>query len=77
MLLKIEHVCGSLSLDDHKSNHLTLEVEIFFDNSTPATGLSMESSSQKPKVPSHSRHRHHRKEEKQNLHTKNYKAKLE
>jgi hypothetical protein len=60
-----------------KGIHLTLEVKTSFDNSTRATGSSIESSSQKPAVPTDSHHRHHWKEEEENLHTKSYTAKLE
>jgi hypothetical protein len=51
-------------------------VKTSFDNSKPATGSNTESSSQKSEVPTDSHHRHHRKEE-ENMHTQNYKAKLE
>jgi hypothetical protein len=57
--------------------HLTLEVKISFNNSTPATGSNTESSSQKLAVPTDSCHRHHQKEEEEKLHIKGYKAKLE
>jgi hypothetical protein len=60
-----------------KSINLALEVKTSSDNSTPAMGSSTESSSQKPAVPTDSRHRHHLKEEEENLHIKSYKAKLE
>jgi hypothetical protein len=58
-----------------KGIHLALKTS--FGSSTPAIGSSMESSSQKPGVQTDSRHRHRQKEEKENLHTKSYKAKLE
>jgi hypothetical protein len=77
VLQKIEHVYRSISLDYQKSNHLTLELKTFFGNSTPMTGLSTESSSQKSRVPIDSHHRHRQKEEMKNLHIKSYKAKLE
>jgi hypothetical protein len=60
-----------------KSIHLALEVKISFGNSTPVLGSSMESSSQKRAVPTDSHHQHCEKEEKENLYTKGYKAKLE
>jgi hypothetical protein len=61
-----------------KDIHLTLEVKTSFDNSTPATGFSMGSSTQKPGLPTDSHQWLHRKREKRrNLHTKSYKAKLE
>jgi hypothetical protein len=60
-----------------KGIHLALEVKTSFVNSTPMMGSSMESSSQKTGVPIDSHHWHHWKEEKENLHTKRYKAKLE
>jgi hypothetical protein len=57
--------------------HLGLEVKTFFGNSTTMTRFNTESSSQKPGVLTDSHHRHRWKEEKENLHTKSYKAKLE
>jgi hypothetical protein len=45
----------------HNSIHLALKVKIFFDNSTPATGPSMESSSQKPGLSTASHQQHRRK----------------
>jgi hypothetical protein len=60
-----------------KGIHLAPEVKTSFGNSMPAMGSSMESSSQKPGVPTDSRYRQHRKEGKENLHTKIYKAKHE
>jgi hypothetical protein len=53
-----------------KGIHLPLEVKTSFDNSTPVMDSSAESSSQKPGASS-------AKEEKENLHTKSYKPKLE
>jgi hypothetical protein len=53
-----------------KGIHLALEVKTSFGNSTPVIGSSTESNSQKPGAPISSRHQHHRKEEKENLHTK-------
>jgi hypothetical protein len=41
-----------------KGIHLALEVNTSFDNSMPTTGSSMESSSQKPRVPINSHHWH-------------------
>jgi rubrerythrin len=64
VLQKIEHVCEAF--------HSMIK-----GNSTPATGSSTESNSQKPRVPTDNHHRHHQKEEKENIHTKSYKAKLE
>jgi hypothetical protein len=61
----------------HKNIHLALEVKTFFSNSTPAMGSSTESSTLKPGHPTDNHHRHRQKEEKDNLHTKCYKAKLE
>jgi hypothetical protein len=60
-----------------KDIHLALEMKTSFDNSTPATSSSVESSSQKPGVPTDSRHRHRQKAEKENVHMKCYKVKLE
>jgi hypothetical protein len=39
-----------------KGIHLALEVKITFGSSTPVTGSSTESSSQKPGVPTNSHH---------------------
>jgi hypothetical protein len=50
-----------------KGIHLTLEVKTSFRNSTPATGSSTGSSSQKPGVPTDSHHRHHWKRGKKKL----------
>jgi hypothetical protein len=47
-----------------KGIHLVLEVKTSFGNSMPATGSSIESSSQKPEIPTDSHHRHRRKKEK-------------
>jgi hypothetical protein len=60
-----------------KNIHIALRVKTSFDNSTPMMGSSTESSSQKSGAPTNSRHWHHRKEEKENMHTKSYKAKFE
>jgi hypothetical protein len=60
-----------------KGTDFAVEVKTSFGNSTPAMGSSTESSSQKPRVPTDSRHQHRWKEEKENIHTKSYKAKLE
>jgi hypothetical protein len=58
--------------------HLTLEVKTFLSNSTPATGLSTESSPQKSGHLTDYRHRHRQKRGRErNLHTKSYKAKHE
>jgi hypothetical protein len=59
-----------------KGIHLALKVKTSFGNSTPAMGLCADSSSQKPRIPTDSHHRYHWKEEKENMHTKRYKAKL-
>jgi hypothetical protein len=59
-----------------KGIHLALEVKTSFGNSTPATGFSTESISQKPAVATDNHHQHRRKEEKENLHIKSYKAKV-
>jgi hypothetical protein len=47
-----------------KGIHLALEVKTSFSNSMPVAGSSMESSSQKPRVPTDSNHRHREKREK-------------
>jgi hypothetical protein len=53
-----------------KGIHLALEVNTSFGNSMSVMGSSMESSSQKHRVPTDNRHQHRREEEKENLHTK-------
>jgi hypothetical protein len=54
-----------------KDIHLALEVKTSFGNSTPTTGSSTESSTQKPGLPTDSCQRLSRKREKmRNLHTK-------
>jgi hypothetical protein len=58
-----------------KGIHLTLEVKTSCDNSTPVTGSSTESSSQKPEFPTNNHHRHRWKEE--DMHRKSYKVKLD
>jgi hypothetical protein len=76
VLQKIEHVCGSVSLNDqeHSPHH---RGEDLLQQLYACDGSSTESSSQKPGVPTDSHYQHHRKEENENLHTKSYKAKLE
>jgi hypothetical protein len=64
VLQKIEHICGSVHLDD-KGIHLALEVKTFLSNSTPTMGPSMESSHQKSRPPTDSSHWHHRKRERE------------
>jgi hypothetical protein len=49
-----------------KGIHRALEVKTSFGKSTPTTGSSTESSSQKPGVPTDNHHQHHQKEEKEN-----------
>jgi hypothetical protein len=61
----MEHVLAEVILSYIKYNHLALEVKTFFVNSTHATGPSTKSSPQKPRLPTDSRHRHHRKREKE------------
>jgi hypothetical protein len=46
-----------------KGIHLALEMNTFFGNSTTLMGFSAESSSQKPTVPTDSRHPHRWKRE--------------
>jgi hypothetical protein len=60
-----------------KGIHLALGVKTYFDNSTPVMGSRTKSSSQKPVVPTNICHRHHRKEEKENMYTESYKANIE
>jgi hypothetical protein len=60
-----------------KGIHITLKVKTSFGSFMPVIGSSTESSFQKPRVPTDSHHRHRQKEENENLHMKNYKAKLE
>jgi hypothetical protein len=47
----------------HKSIHLALEVKTFFNNTIPTTGASIESSTQKPRLPTASCQWHCRKRE--------------
>jgi hypothetical protein len=47
-----------------KGIHLTLEMKTSFGTSMPATGSNMESSSQKPGVPTDSHRQHPRRERK-------------
>jgi hypothetical protein len=60
-----------------KGIHLTLEVKTSFSNYVPATGPTMESSSQKLGVPTNNHHRHRWKKENKKPAHKSYKAKLE
>jgi hypothetical protein len=60
----------------HKSIHLALEVKTFFDNSTPATGSNIESSTQSIDFPLTTVNGIARRERRRNLHPK-IKAKLE
>jgi hypothetical protein len=60
-----------------KDIHLALEVKTFFNNSTPVTGLSTESSPQKLGVPTDSNQRHRWKRGKKETCTQQLKAKLE
>jgi hypothetical protein len=60
-----------------KDIHLALEVKTFFGNSTPMMGLSMESSTYKPELPTNNRHRHHWKRGEEETCTQQLKAKLE
>jgi hypothetical protein len=50
-----------------KGIHLALELKTSFNNSAPAMGSSTKSSNQKPRVPTDSHHRHHRKRERKKL----------
>jgi hypothetical protein len=75
VLREIEHVSKAFH-STIKGIHLALEVKTSFGNSTSATDSNTESSSQKPGVPTDSRHRHHRKQEEEPAH-KGYKEKLE
>jgi hypothetical protein len=76
MLQNIEYICKSILFDDqgHSPNprgedHLR---ELYTCDS-----LQNRIQHLKPELPTNSCHQHHRKEEKENLHTKSYKAKLE
>jgi hypothetical protein len=76
VLREIEHVSKAFH-STIKGIHLALEVKTSFGDSTSATDSNTESSSQKPGVPTDSRHRHHRKQEKEEPAHKGYKEKLE
>jgi hypothetical protein len=60
-----------------KDIHLALEVKIFFGNSTPTMSSTMESSSQKPGVPTDSRQWHHWTRGNEETYTQQLKAKFE
>jgi hypothetical protein len=68
VLQKIEHLRQHLTRR-HKSIHLTLQVNTFFGNSTPATSSITESSSQKPRLTTASHLWHRRKREKEETST--------
>jgi hypothetical protein len=76
VLQKIEHVCGSVSLDDQghlphpRGEDLLRQLYAYY-------GLQYEIQHLEAWTSTDSRHRHLQKEEKENLHTKSYKAKLE
>jgi hypothetical protein len=59
-----------------KDIHLALEVKTFFDNSTPAMGLTAETSTKKIGLPTNSHQRHHRKRGKEETCTQQLKSKL-
>jgi hypothetical protein len=59
-----------------KGIHLALELKTSFANSTPATGSSTEFSSQKPRVPTDSRHQHRQKREEETCTQKGTKQSL-
>jgi hypothetical protein len=76
VLQKIEHVCGSVSLDDqghspHPRGEYLLHLLYGYD------GLQYGIQHLEAWPSTDSRYRHCQKEEKENLHTKSYKAKLE
>jgi hypothetical protein len=66
--VEVSHFSGSVQLNV-KDTHLTLEVKIFFDNSTPATGSSKESSTQRLDFPLMVINDIAEREERRNLHT--------
>jgi hypothetical protein len=76
VLQKIEHVCGSVSLDDQghsprpRGEYLIRQLYAY-------DGLQCRIQHLEAWTSTDNRHRHHRKEEKENLHTKSYKVKLE
>jgi hypothetical protein len=69
---KIEHICESVSLDDQghspRSKGEDLLRQLYACNGIQHLEVWTSTDSH---------HRHHRKEEKENLHTKSYKAKFE
>jgi hypothetical protein len=76
MLQKIERVCGSVSLDDQgHSPHP--RGEDLLQQLYSCDGLQYGIQHLEAWTSTNSHHRHRRKEEKENLHTKSYKTKLE
>jgi hypothetical protein len=76
VLQKIEYICGSVSLDNQgHSSHL--RGEDLLRQLYAYDGLQYEIQHLEAWTSTDSRHQHHWKEEKENLHIKSYKAKLE
>jgi hypothetical protein len=76
MLQKIEHICGSISLDD-QGHSPRPRCKDFLQQFYTCDGLQYEIQHLKAWTSTDSRHRHCQKEKMENLHTKSYKAKLE
>jgi hypothetical protein len=76
VLQKIEHICGSVSLND-QGHSPRPRGENLLHQLYACDRLQYEIQHLEASTSTDSRHRHHRKEEKENLHTKSYKAKLE
>jgi hypothetical protein len=76
VLQKIEHVCRSVSLDD-QGHSPRPRGEDLLRQLYACDGLQYEIQHLEAWTPTDSRHQHCRKEEKENMHIKSYKAKLE
>jgi hypothetical protein len=76
VLQKIKHVCGSVSLDD-QGHSPPPRGEDLFRQLYACDGFQYGNQHLEAWTSTDSHHRHCWKEEKENLHTKSYKAKLE
>jgi hypothetical protein len=76
VLQKIEHICGSVSLDD-QGHSPRLRCEDLLRQLYACDGFQYGIQYLEAWTSTDSGHWHRRKEEKENLHTKSYKAKLE
>jgi hypothetical protein len=76
MLQKIEYICRSILFDDQGHSPRPRGEDLLRQLYT-CDSLQNRIQHLKPELPTNSCHQHHRKEEKENLHIKSYKAKLE